>query len=252
MSGSSGKFRFTTTEGLIETSRQWDLIAPIRQRQITEGDDLSLLHVLFPYILNNVSAIGPATVLDAGCGTGELSAGLAAFAEVVVGIDPSSVSIALAREHQRCDNLSFLNISIEEFDESARFDVITMNMVLMDAPRLDSLFSAVHLLLRPGGCLVATMTHPAFWPIYWGYASDPEFSYLQEIAVETEFRISLGSTGLKTTHFHRPLQAYLSALIDHGLEIIRFTELWPDDGVHVLYPQPWNFPRFIGFVARRA
>ncbi|GKZ21552.1 hypothetical protein AbraIFM66951_005242, partial [Aspergillus brasiliensis] len=47
--------------------------------------------------------------------------------------------------------------------QSEGFDVITMNMALMDIQDLDSLATALKKILRPNGCFVATLLHPIFF-----------------------------------------------------------------------------------------
>ena len=123
------------------------------------------------------------------------------------------------------------------------------SMVLMDSPHLVAATDALRKLTLDGGMLVLTMTHPWFWPDYWEYRDESWFDYMDEIFIEAEFAISLGSSGHTTTHIHRPLDSYLRALSESGFQLDSIAELMPDTASAPLYPEPWRFPRFLGIVA---
>lgn len=65
-------------------------------------------------------------------------------------------------------------------------------MVLMDVLNLDSFLEGVARRLRKGGAFIFTMTHPCFWPEYYGYRNESWFRYNDDAIVESpfEFRIS--------------------------------------------------------------
>lgn len=98
-------------------------------------------------------------------------------------------------------------------------------MTLGTVSNLPRILAAIHRCLQPNGILVFTIAHPCFWPTYWGYAEAPWFEYDAEIAIAAPFRIAAEGTALVTTHVHRPLQQYLSALRTSGFELERFREL---------------------------
>lgn len=223
-------------------TEEWNLIAPERDAQVAGSHDTSFSQVLEPWVLNRVS--GATRIVDVGCGTGRLTAKLGQHAERVIGIDPSETSIAIARSHDA--NSEYAVASVEEWvaqHSNPESDLVVANMVLMDAMRLDSFVAAIALLARRGRVL-ATMTHPAFWPLYWGYATNPGFSYSDEMVVEAPFKTSTHEFGLTATHVHRPLHTYLRELRANGLEVTEFEELRGPES-----PAEFPFPRFIGFEA---
>lgn len=73
-----------------------------------------------------------ATILDLGCGFGDLSDMLAARAREVVGIDHSEMAIASARNTYRRPNLSFESGDAVAYLEASprRFDVLILSHVL--------------------------------------------------------------------------------------------------------------------------
>ncbi len=192
-------------------------------------------------------------VLDVGCGTGVLTEHLFSRSEKITGIDLSSVSIKIAEE--TCSgiaNISFHNCSAEDLANQSkvpRFTTVVANMVLMDCLDLNSFVEAAASLTVPGGHFIATITHPWFWPIYWGYAEADWFNYHREIVIEAPFRISTEITDRVTTHVHRPLHKYQNCLTSLGFIVDEILEPLPDEEVHSLYPDKWRFPRFLAFRA---
>ncbi len=101
-------------------------------------------------------------------------------------------------------------------------------------------------IILPGGHLVFSITHPWFWPTYWGYDKYDWFKYDEEIAIEAPFRVSSDKDVIGiTTHFHRPISHYLSELHNFGFEIDRLIEPMPRKEIELKYPNLWEFPRFI-------
>ena len=232
---------------------EWDRIAFVRQQQIESGKDLSFRYVLLPTILELLDGCDLTKVLDVGCGTGEPTKVLAGIAKWVAGVDVSSRSIEIAQStHHELPNVAFYADSVEDFAHKRNrhsFSAAVANMTLMTCLDLDSLVEAIAKLLIPGGCLVASITHPCFWPHYWGYANADWFRYDQEMVIEAPFRISRAQTRFTTTHVHRPFSSYAKTLFQQGFVIDQLIEPYPDDSIQSLYPARWDFPRFLVFRA---
>lgn len=99
-------------------------------------------------------------ILDAGCGTGAAIEGMLARAPVrPVGVDPSATMIdaAARRLHGRA-RLACATVEAAPLEEGS-FDAALMLNVLYFADPLGRMVSAVHRALRPGGRLVAYVTH---------------------------------------------------------------------------------------------
>lgn len=163
----------------------------------------------------------------------------------VVGVDPSPKSIALARASNPHETYHVGTLeSFAAQNPSQRFDLAVANMVLMDAPDLDGLLKGVARLV-PGGRFVATIAHPAFWPLYLGYAGKESFSYGNETFIEAPYVVNNRSFKSATTHIHRPVSRYISAFTQAGMVITRMEELRGTEPRSV-----FPFPRFLAIEAR--
>jgi SAM-dependent methyltransferase len=107
-------------------------------------------------LLKWMAGRGPQRVLNAGCGSGELSCLLAAAGHQVVGIDPGPEYIELARERagDRFPDSSFVVSSIEAYDGPGGFDAVVSTDVLEHIENDRRAFSKMAELLRPGGLML--------------------------------------------------------------------------------------------------
>jgi SAM-dependent methyltransferase len=234
-------------KNLSELIAEWDALAPLRRRQISSGDDISYTRIIVPAVLNLVSSLKPSRVLDAGCGIGVLSAQMSHIANEVIGVDPSGRSIEIARE-LNAGRASFFQDTIEHFSlhNSNLFDVIVANMVLMDVLDLDEFLSACSRMVSKSGYLIFSLTHPCFWPIYYGYNDEPWFQYQEQQIVEGPFRITADPVGsLISTHIHRPLSAYSEAFKRANFRIVEMQEPIPSADLDKKYLSRWKLPRYL-------
>jgi SAM-dependent methyltransferase len=229
--------RFVAPKSQNQITREWDFIARERDKQLRADDDISFHEVLHPWVRR--VANGSRTVIDVGCGTGLLTESLRSRGADVLGIDPSSKSIGLARAHQ--PHGEYAVATLEEWEHShpgRTFDLAVVNMVMMDVVDLERFCSSLARVARDGR-VIATLTHPSFWPLYWGYAARPDFDYLKETTVEAPFRTTSKKYEMLTTHIHRPLGTYLSAFEKAGMSV-RVEELRGAEEINI-----FPFPRFL-------
>jgi len=93
------------------------------------------------------------TILDLGCGTGELATAIAARGARVVGLDSSAEMIAVARE--RAPALEWVIGDGEALAFDATFDAVFSNAALHWMTRADAAARGIARALKPGGRLVA-------------------------------------------------------------------------------------------------
>jgi SAM-dependent methyltransferase len=233
-----------------ELALEWDQLAEERHRQIASGEDLSFEQVLVPTMLQLFEDADPKLVLDIGSGTGDFTARLAGVATSVIGVEPSSASVSLARTIcSGASNVQFVEATLEQSAKLLQGNPPTAavaSMTLMTAPNLRSFAEALGALLPREARFVATLSHPCFWPRYWGYEGEHWFNYTREIFIEAPFVISRCRTHIRTTHIHRPLEQYVNVFASAGFTLEALAEPIPSPQIQKLYPRPWQFPRFVG------
>ncbi|MFM2280827.1 MAG: hypothetical protein RLZZ444_3058 [Pseudomonadota bacterium] len=105
-----------------------------------------------------------ASVLDLGCGTGELAASISPGRRVV-GVDPAAAMLEVARGRLNGDRVTWVNSGAAELDLGELFDLIVMTghafqTLLTDQDVLDAL-SAIRRHLAPEGQFIFDSRNPA-------------------------------------------------------------------------------------------
>ncbi|HWE71497.1 MAG TPA: class I SAM-dependent methyltransferase [Acidimicrobiales bacterium] len=113
-----------------------------------------------------VMGLHPATVLDAGCGSGRVAIELARRGIEVVGVDVDPSMIATARRIG--PGLTWVEVDVGELDLGRQFDAVVMagNVTLFTPPDTQALLvggCARH--LRAGGALVAGFQLDGRYPL---------------------------------------------------------------------------------------
>ena len=237
-----------TRPTLRHIAHEWDRMAGIRARQITEHRDLTYDTVLYPTIRKLIRYADTSRTLDAGCGTGVLTMQLASSVDTIIGVDISDKSISVARDRaSESPNATFVRSSVEAYATrvSEPFTLAIANMTLMTTPNLKRFLEAISLMLAEAGTFIFTVTHPWFWPAYWGYDKEPWFDYSSEVAITAPFKISLETSQIETTHFHRPLAQYFKAFHIANLAVHGLYEPLPRQHDEQRYPAPWKYPRIL-------
>lgn len=114
----------------------------------------------YKIILGYLAGKQKLSILNAGCGSGELSFLLAAAGHTVVGIDPGAEYVALAEKHapeslrNRC---SFQISSIENFTSQQKFDCVIATDVLEHIEDDGTATAKLRDLAVPGGDIIITV-----------------------------------------------------------------------------------------------
>lgn len=143
-------------------------------------------------------------ILDLGCGTGTLSAELAATGVTVIGIDRSPEMIAEAR--RKFPHLQFQVGDARSLQFDEQFDAVFSNAVLHWIPEAEEVIAGVVRALRPGGRFVAE---------FGGKGNVAEVVKSLEQALT-----ALGIAHLGANPWYYPgIAEYSSLLEKHGLEV---------------------------------
>lgn len=122
-------------------------------------------HSKYRIILDRVNDSAPLSILNAGCGAGDLSFLLVQHGHKVHGIDPSPEHIALASEHAFDPRCTFVCSTIEDFEPVELYDCVIATDVLEHIEDDKAAANKLLAMVRPGGLLIIAV--PAL-PILFG------------------------------------------------------------------------------------
>ena len=222
---------------------EWDSICGNRQAVIDSGNDISLLAVTAPCIIEELGSDRVESILDVGCGTGYLTSLLATHTSRCVGIDASRNSITVAKSRYEKSGAKFEVSSIGDFKSNLQFDICVANMVFSSDPDWLNSIRAIHTLLCEDGKLLVMLPHPCNWPKYWGFQNSTWFNCNEEVYIEHDFTVSLAKSLGKATYIHRPLSLYISKICSVGFALEKMKEPYPVGELPDKYN--YDFPRFL-------
>ena len=201
----------------------------------------------------------PLTILDLACGQGVLARKLAALKGAgcsVVAVDAAAPLVEAAEKRNAVDKLPIryqVADATKLLTESgklavdltppgaARFegvDAVTLILAIQNMTPLSPIWQAARTALKPGGSLIIVMMHPCFrvpqhsdW--IWedkgsggvGAQGRVVYEYLASNKIDIQTHPGQGKSSPTTTHFHRPLQAYINTLGNAGL-LMDHVEEW--------------------------
>lgn len=175
-----------------EVARYWDQNADLWAEQVRKGWDYYREHFNNPAFFRFIGDPRGKTVLDAGCGEGHNTRLLARSGARVTGVDISQKMIELARQEEQRGPLgicyevaSFSDLSL--FDDGS-FDLVVSSMALMDGPDFGGATREILRVLRPGGELVFSISHPCFMTKGYGWLDEDENGYATKLTVADYFR----------------------------------------------------------------
>lgn len=185
-------------------------------------------------------------VLDAGCGSGPLSAWLVAHGARVTGFDTSPRMVELARARAlpgAAFSVGDLGAPLTQLADDS-FDAIVASLVLHYLHDWVAPLRELRRVLRPGGALVCSTHHPA---------SDVELSATGDYFA-TELlhdRWEKGGETFDVRFWRRPLTAMFAAFADAGWRVDRLEEPQPLPACRERDPVAWarltTSPTFLFF-----
>ncbi|MFJ7068162.1 class I SAM-dependent methyltransferase [Streptomyces sp. NPDC101115] len=186
-------------------------------------------------------------ILDAGCGSGPLSAALRDRGAVVTGIDVSAGMLALARRRLG-DEVPLHLADLSEplpFADGA-FDDVVASLVLHYLEDWGPTLAELRRVLRPGGRLIASVDHP-----FVAYTfRDPRPDYFA--TTDYSFEWTLNGRTAPMRFWRKSLHAMTEAFTTAGFRLCGITEPQPAPAARELFPDAFHDlstrPCFLFFV----
>lgn len=186
--------------------------------------------------------------LDIGCGEGHNTRLLAQRRALVTAIDISEVFVAHAKQLEEQEPLGIdyrVASAVDLPFADATFDFATAFMSLMDIPETDRALAEAYRVLKPGGFLQFSITHPCFdTPHRRNLRNENGLTYAIEVGdyfrnLEGEItewlfgaappEVKQGLPKFKTPRFTRTVSQWLNLLIETGFQLERIEEPRPGD-----------------------
>lgn len=201
----------------------------IRKQQLNYNNSIEE-----PSMIEIIGDISNKTILDLGCGTGELSKRLSENAQNILGIDISQKMLNVANEKNSRSNIEYKNLSLENISIlNQKFDVIVSSLAFHYVENFQKLITDISRLLKKRGSLIFSQEHPML-TAYIGernWISDPEGNKLywpvsnyndEGPRYETWFIEDVQK-------YHRTLSTIINTIIEKGFEIEKISESKADD-----------------------
>lgn len=204
-----------------------------------------------PAVLDLAGDVAGRRILDAGCGSGPLSAALRDRGAVVTGLDSSAGMLELARRRLGPGaDLRLADLGSPLPFEGGTFDDVVAALVLHYLQDWSAPLAELRRVLKPGGRLIVAVDHPFAVNIMHREAGrKPDYFATYNHTAEWTMR---GQTA-RMSFWHRPLHAMADAFTAAGFRIAVISEPPPAPGARELFPDiladvPTAFLCFLFFV----
>ncbi|MGW9032712.1 class I SAM-dependent methyltransferase [Streptomyces sp. NPDC055722] len=183
-----------------------------------------------PAMLALAGDVAGRRLLDAGCGSGPLSAALRDRGAAVTGIDASAGMLALARRRLGDDaDLHVVDLSDPLPFADGVFDDVVASLVLHYLEDWGPTLAEIRRVLRPGGRLIASLDHP-----FVAYTiTDPRPDYFATTSYTFDWTFNGQSFPMR--FWRKPLHAMIDAFTTAGFRVSVISEPQPDPAARELF-----------------
>jgi ubiquinone/menaquinone biosynthesis C-methylase UbiE len=223
----------------------------------TEGADAEYAEQILPMAAQHLA--GAVSVLDVGCGEGQVSRLAAAVPGVqrVVGVDPTRAQLTVASQRGAKVGYSRAAAAALPFPSSV-FDTVVACLVFEHVDEVDEAIAEVGRVLAPGGRFLFFLNHPLLQTPGSGWIDDRILNeqywrigpYLTE-----DTTLEQVDNGVWIPFIHRPLSRYVNAMAGAGMLITRMDEPAPPPGFLARaheYAEAVTIPRLLFIRAEKA
>jgi ubiquinone/menaquinone biosynthesis C-methylase UbiE len=238
-----------------EVGKLWDENAEVWTRYSRQGCDLYRDEINTPAFMAMLPEVAGLAGIDIGCGEGHNTRLLARQGARMRAIDISARFIAHAKESERQDPLGieYCRASAVELPYAdGSFDFASGFMSFMDIPEQDRVVREAYRVLRPGGFLQFSISHPCFATLQWKWILD-EQGRRTALACGDYFTGARGEIEewifsripaeerealpkFRIPRFTHTLSCWLNRLLDAGFVLERFDEPHASDDTLARHP----------------
>lgn len=231
-----------------EAGRYWNENAEVWTRLARAGYDVYRDHLNTPAFLAMLPDVQGLFGIDIGCGEGHNTRQIAKRGARLVGVDIAKAFIRYAKEAEQHESLGIdyrVASAVELPFPGCTFDFATATMSLMDIPETDRALAEAVRVIKPGGFLQFSISHPCFDTPHRRNLRD-EHGVTYAIEVGDYYRPQDGEVGewlfgatpdelkrklpnFKVPRFNRTLSYWLNLLVQTGFCVERVEEPKPTD-----------------------
>lgn len=232
-----------------DVGRMWDENANDWTRLSRAGYDRCRDLINTPAFLEMLPAVAGLSGLDIGCGEGNNTRLVAQRGARMSAIDISQTFIRHASEHEKTEPLGirYQQASAVQLPfPDGTFDFVMATMSFMDVPDHERVLREASRVIRPGGFLQFSITHPCFQTPRTKWVLDENGrrvamecgDYFRECNGDIEEwtfgaappEISAGVRKFRIPRFTRTLSSWVNLVLDARFSIERLCEPYPSDG----------------------
>jgi ubiquinone/menaquinone biosynthesis C-methylase UbiE len=233
-----------------EVGRYWDANAEVWTQLSRQGYDTCRDFVNTPAFMANLPEVRGLRGLDIGCGEGTNTRHVARRGADLTALDYSPTFIRAAAQTEREDPLGirYLRASAVELPfADDTFDFATSFMCLMDVPETERVLAEAFRVIKPGGFLQFSITHPCYdlpqrrkirdaegracaYEL-GGYFERNEGDIFEWLFGAAPAEVKDGLRKFQQPIFRRTLSEWLNLIVSTGFRLEHVCEPAPDDEV---------------------
>jgi SAM-dependent methyltransferase len=222
----------------------WDFAADAYADGQASGNDHYRYAFFGPAQVHLCGEVAGTRVLDVGCGNGYFAREMARRGAKVTGIDISPRMIEHARRIEAAEPLGIDYEVLDAAGLAARFpagafDLVTSCVSIPDMPDVPAVLRGIQTVLRPGGRLVASITHPCTDTPVRAWETDEAGAklslkidrYFERGPIEFTWKRNWPYV-FKTAYWHVPLETWFDWILGAGFVLHALREPCPtEEGV---------------------